>query len=90
MSALGPLKSLSIDNFPQQYHKYEPLKRKKVAAKLDQSEKDYLDSLLALWVASSTTPVSVVNDEKFKDFLANLNPEVSQDDSIFKFILCKV
>ena len=68
----------------------KPLKRKKVAAKLDQSEKDYLDSLLALWVASSTTPVSVVNDEKFKEFLANLNPEVSQDDSIFKFILCKV
>ena len=54
----------------------KPVKRKKGSNKIDQEEQDYLDHLLALVIARTTVSVHLVDDENFRKFLKELNPEV--------------
>ena len=54
----------------------KPAKKRKVGGKLDTDEREYLDSLLALCFGRSTVSVDFVDDENFRKFLRELNPEV--------------
>ena len=53
----------------------KPVKRKK-GGKMEKDEKEYLDLLYAKFVATSTTPTSIGDNEQFKEFVKELNPEV--------------
>ena len=52
-----------------------PGKRKR-GGKMEKDEKEYLDYLFAKFVATSTTPTSIGDNEQFMEFVKELNPEV--------------
>ena len=73
----------------------KPAKKRKVGGKLDAEEREYLDTLLALCIGRSTVSVDFVDDENFKKFLKELNPEVCflslfNAEFMTIFVLCVV
>ena len=43
---------------------------------MEKDEKEYLDYLFAKFVATSTSPTSIGDNEHFMEFVKELNPEV--------------